>query len=119
VHYPRDDLESLGYILVYFHRGSLPWQGLRVKKGESKVERIKDIKTSLSAKDLCQDLPDEFETYIAYCRSLDTDTEPDYTYIRDLFRDLFKRNGFSRDDVYDWTVKKYFETEGQQAMQRR
>ncbi|KAF3354155.1 hypothetical protein VdG1_07620 [Verticillium dahliae VDG1] len=32
---------------------------------------------------------------------------PDYSYLRKLFRDLFVREGFQYDYVFDWTVYKY------------
>lgn len=56
----RDDLESLGYILVYFMRGSLPWQGLKAKTKEQKYERISEKKQTTSVESLCKGLPSTF-----------------------------------------------------------
>ena len=66
----RDDLEGLGYVMVYFLKGSLPWQGLPAKDQKEKYEKIKCKKQSISIEMLCDGLPSEFALYLKYCRSL-------------------------------------------------
>lgn len=47
----------------------------------------------------------EFATYLTFCRSLRFDDKPDYAYLRTLFRNLFHREGYTYDYVFDWTVQ--------------
>mmetsp|Transcript_21030 Transcript_21030/g.64942 ORF Transcript_21030/g.64942 Transcript_21030/m.64942 type:complete len:415 (-) Transcript_21030:628-1872(-) len=100
----RDDLESLGYVLMYLIRGSLPWQGLKANTKKLKYERIMDRKMSTSTESLCKGYPAEFRSYFEYCRSLRFEDRPDYSYIKRLFKELFYRKGFQYDNLYDWTV---------------
>lgn len=51
--------------------------------------------------------PAEFSTYLNFCRSLRFDDKPDYSYLRQLFRNLFHRQGFSYDYVFDWNMLKF------------
>ncbi|GAV84925.1 Pkinase domain-containing protein [Cephalotus follicularis] len=103
----RDDLESLGYVLMYFLRGSLPWQGLKAGTKKQKYEKISEKKVSTSIEALCRGYPTEVASYFHYCRSLRFDDKPDYAYLKRLFRDLFIREGFQFDYVFDWTILKY------------
>lgn len=102
----RDDLESLGFVLMYFNRGSLPWQGLRAATKKQKYQKISDRKVSTPINELCRNYPPEFATYLRYCRSLRFDDRPDYAYLRGLFRDLYLREGFADDSIFDWTLMK-------------
>ncbi len=100
----RDDLESLGYVLMYFIRGSLPWQGLKANTKKQKYERIMDRKMSTSTEQLCKGYATEFRSYFEYCRSLRFEDRPDYLYLKRLFKELFYRKGFQYDNMFDWTV---------------
>nr|GAT52554.1 predicted protein [Mycena chlorophos] len=104
----RDDLESLGYVLMYFIRGVLPWQNLKNPKNatnQQKYDRIMEKKIATSTQVLAGDFPDEFGIYLAYTRGLRFEDEPNYGFLRKLFRDLYVREGFLDDEVYDWTGK--------------
>ncbi|KAK6789585.1 hypothetical protein RDI58_013385 [Solanum bulbocastanum] len=103
----RDDLESLGYVLMYFLRGSLPWQGLKAGTKKQKYDKISEKKVSTSIEALCRGYPTEFASYFHYCRSLRFEDKPDYAYLKRIFRDLFIREGFQFDYVFDWTILKY------------
>ncbi|CAN1232104.1 Casein kinase 1-like protein 10 [Linum grandiflorum] len=132
----RDDLESLGYVLMYFLRGSLPWQGLKAGTKKQKYDRISEKKMLTPIEVLCKSYPSEFTSYFHYCRSLRFEDKPDYAYLKKLYRDLFVREGeesssswvsiidltclisytvtsatilagYQFDYIFDWTILKY------------
>jgi len=102
----RDDLESLGYVLIYFIRGSLPWQGLRAMTKKQKYDKISEKKLATPVDVLCKvhENPDwaKFSEYLAYCKNLKFDQRPDYSLLRHLFRSLFNHHKYPVDYVYDW-----------------
>ncbi|KAG5444316.1 Casein kinase I isoform alpha [Clonorchis sinensis] len=100
----RDDLESLGYVLMYFLRGTLPWQGLKAATKAQKYERIYEKKVSVPTDVLCRGYPAEFSIYLNHCRSLRFEETPNYGFLRSNFRNLFRTLSFVWDYVFDWTL---------------
>ncbi len=88
----RDDIESIGYMLVYFLKGELPWQGLKKQKGVDHLELISEVKLSTSIKNLCENIPVEFFEYLNYIRKVSFEERPDYKYLKELFINCAKNN---------------------------
>lgn len=59
----RDDIESLGYVLMYFNRGTLPWQGLKAATKRQKYDKISEKKMSTPVEELCKGFPGQFRPY--------------------------------------------------------
>ena len=100
----RDDLESIGYVLVYFLKGVLPWQGL---KTGNRYTRIMEKKLQIPTEILCYGLPEELIFYLNYCKSLRFEDRPDYDYLRGLFIKLLGTcnlvYGLTKDMLkFDW-----------------
>ena len=66
----RDDMESLGYILMYFVTGTLPWQGLKADTLKERYQKIGDTKRATPIEVLCEGYPEELATYLRYVRRL-------------------------------------------------
>jgi hypothetical protein len=86
----RDDLESLGYVLIYLAVGHLPW----FDTGNATIESVGMVKESTPLDELCRGLPDQFIMYMEYVRSLGYSTKPDYSYLRSLFGKIANENKF-------------------------
>jgi serine/threonine protein kinase len=101
----RDDLETLGYTLIYLLKGSLPWQGIKAKEKQERYDIIRDAKLQTSLETLCEGLPKEFIEYMKYVRGLKFDEKPDYQMLRDLFKNLFYKKKYVEDFEFDWVVR--------------
>ena len=102
----RDDLESLGYMLIYFALGRLPWQGCT--EGNTKDERnkkIAELKMSIPMEVLCQDCPKEFLEFLMCVRSLKYEEEPDYNHLRNIFQAMLLNMHEINDFNFDWCPK--------------
>jgi casein kinase 1 len=73
-------------MILYFARGSLPWQGLHAKTDKEKYEKIGQKKQTITVKELCDGLPDEFEQYLTYVRGLQFEEDPNYDLCRSFFQ---------------------------------
>lgn len=108
-------MESLGYVLMYFNRGSLPWQGLRAATKKQKYDKIRERKLATPIETLCKGFPGEFASYFNHTRSLQFEDKPDYHFLRQLFRSVFHRENFSYDYIFDWTVLKFQQQQAQNS----
>ena len=98
----RDDLESIGYIIMYFIRGNLPWQGLKINNKDDRYKKICDKKKATTAKELCDGYPKQLENFINYTRNLKFMEVPNYDYLRNLFTSVLSAERLGIDCYYDW-----------------
>lgn len=102
----RDDLESIGYVIMYFIRGSLPWQNVRANNIDEAIRKVSEKKLIIRVKELCAGFPPELATFISYTRNLEFTEAPDYNYLRYLLKNIIKNTGSTIDFYYDWCTEK-------------
>ena len=98
----RDDLESLFYVIIYFFRGNLPWQNLKIKSRQERFNRINYLKKNISYKILCKNLPQELYNFGTYIKRLKFEEDPDYNFLRNCFYSILKNINEKNDNKFSW-----------------
>ena len=106
----RDDLESLGYMLVFLATNKLPWKNKKIMQNikdkiNTEEEEIYKMKKTLISEKMCEGLPEEFIDYIKYCRKLEFVQDPDYNYLKNLFSLILIKEKQKNDLKFVWISK--------------
>ncbi|CAD8064004.1 unnamed protein product [Paramecium sonneborni] len=88
----RDDLESIGYVLIYLATGYLPWMNLQIDKKDLKYAKIKEIKKDIKMEELCKQLPKCFQQYMTDVKSLEFKETPNYVQLKSYFQNQIEED---------------------------
>ena len=103
----RDDLISLGYMLIYLYKRNLPWESNFKNLDKKKYQELIYLKDTNGYMKLFENIPSEFEEYINYSRNLKFDEDPNYSYLRSLFEKiLFKFSFNTKKLCFSWINQK-------------
>jgi serine/threonine protein kinase len=102
-HSRRSDLECLGYNLIYWSQGFLPWKDDKFKEQPEMVHRLKEIFMT-DVREMLKlfygkDVPRFLGDFMHYVGQLEFDQEPDYAYLVGLFEKEFAKLGFHKADM--------------------
>ena len=100
----RDDLESAGYVLMYFLRGDLPWQNIKIKGKKDKYAKICNKKKEVSSQELGKKFPSEFSEILEYFKNLGYTEDPNYEMCCKKLVNVLEKEKHSFDYIYDWTT---------------
>ena len=76
----RDDLESIGYIMLFLYHGQLSWQN------QKSISHVVELKQKLDYGDTVGD----FVLFVRYCRNLGFADKPNYAYLHGMLENLSK-----------------------------
>lgn len=101
---PKDDLESLVYVLVYLYQGSLPWSRFLTGRASDQeyVRRCLEMRRTLSSSEICEGLPGSILEMLSDVREITRVDTPDYdNYIQDM-RASFRAGDSSENNRFSW-----------------
>ena len=97
----KDDLESIGYILIYLYKAKLPWQNIKHKDKKERYKLVGECKMNICEEELCSNMPKEFIVYMKYVKTLDFNEKPRYNALINMFKKLYESRNYKNDKM-EW-----------------
>lgn len=94
-HARRDDIESLGYLLLDLMFGTLPWTGIQARNSRAGWDRMRQIKEDTFMSDLCAGLPQGFLEFIEHARKIKFAEEPNYELLHQFLEGSIHQGRYS------------------------
>ena len=113
----KDDLESFGYMIIYLLKGFLPWKEFENKK--NKIKKIYELKNKISFNRLCRYLPEEIKIFMEYTKKLSFEQEPNYEYLKGLFKEILIKMEKIHDNIFFWNKNKEDETKKNDLLKKK
>ena len=106
----RDDLESIANMLIYIYTGKLPWKGINLKDRQRKKKYLEMLllKKFTSPEKICEGMPKEYVEFYKYCKDLKFEQDPDYEYLRNIFRKILINCMEYNDYKFSWILNKNY-----------
>lgn len=99
----RDDLEAVGYMLLYLRKGNLPWME------EPDLRTVGRARERVQIRQLCKGENPVFLDYFQYCQGLKFEEKPSYDYLRNLLHQTARRLDIDLACALpDWSPSKSF-----------
>ena len=102
----RDDIISIGYMLIIFLLGNLPWGNTLQEISKQQYHEMMYKREKITPEELCFGLPEQFADYFKYSYNLTFDQTPDYDYLRSLFTKVLEMKNFKDNNyIFSWVSK--------------
>ena len=96
----RDDLISLGYVLIFLFKKKLPWNLDVHNFNNDKYNELIKIKKTNANGNLFIDIPEELKQYINYTKNLKFEQDPDYEYLKSLLYQILVRKNIDIKNIF-------------------
>ena len=99
----KDDLISIGYLIINFMLKVLPWQRIKAKTEDERYAKIYKMKREMKPEILCQSLPNQVTEYMKYVEHLGFEEKPNYKYMQHLFKSILENMGKNYETfIFSW-----------------